>query len=114
MELLKFEEEGENNAPNDIDDDDNFDNTDLFCEEDDEEDKDLCSNCDENPIAHLVQPCGHMICTNTVKRNNSQSCGCRKYVQVKASAEDPKNENKASHESPNSQPNLTGVSSNLP
>ena len=64
MELLKeFEEEEENIAP---DDDDNYDNTDLFCEEDHEEDYDLCSGCDEKPIAHLVQPCGHMICTNCV------------------------------------------------
>ena len=114
MELLEFEEEEEINAPSDIDDDDISDNTDLFCQEDEEEDKDLCSNCDENPIAHLVQPCGLIVCTNCVKKNNSQLCGFRKYMQVKASAEDPKNENNASHESPNSQPNLTVVSSNSP
>ena len=78
MELLKeFEEEEENNAPHDIDDDDNYDNTDLFCEEDHEEDYDLCSDCDEKPIAHLVQPCGHMTCTNCVQKNYCQLCGCR-------------------------------------
>ena len=78
MELLKeFEEEEENNAPDDINDDDNYGSTDLFCEEDHDEDYDLCSGCDEKPIAHLVQPCGHMICTNCVQKNNCQLCGCR-------------------------------------
>ena len=78
MELLKeFEEEEETNAPDDIDDVDDCDNTDLFCEEDHEEDYDLCSGCFEKPIAHLVQPCGHMICTNCVQKNNCQLCGCR-------------------------------------
>ena len=78
MELLKeFEEEEENNAPDDIDDDDNYDNTDLFCEEDHEEDYDLCSSCDEKPIAHLVQTCGDKICTNCVQKNNCQIYGCR-------------------------------------
>ena len=38
MELMYFEKEEENNAPIDIDDDDIYDNTDLFYEEDDEED----------------------------------------------------------------------------
>ena len=75
MELLVFEEEEENKAPIDIDDDDNYDNTDLFCEEDDEEDYDLCSSCDKNPFPHLVQPSGHMICTNCFKKNNCQICG---------------------------------------
>ena len=32
---------------------------------------------DEKPIAHLIQPCGHMICTNCVQKNNCQLCGCR-------------------------------------
>ena len=32
---MEFEEEEENNAPIDIDDDDSYNNTDLFCEEDD-------------------------------------------------------------------------------
>ena len=50
-------------APDDVADDNNY-NSDLFCEEVGEEDCDLCSGCDEKPIAHLVQPCGHMICTN--------------------------------------------------
>ena len=78
MELLKeFEEEEENNALDDIDDDDNYYNTDLFCEEGREEDYDLCSGCDEKPFAHLVQPCGNMICTNCVQKNNGQLCGCR-------------------------------------
>ena len=78
IELLKeFEEEEENNAPDDIDDHDIYDSTDLFCEEDHEEDYDLCSGCDEKPIAQLVQPCGHMICTNCVQKNNCQLCGCR-------------------------------------
>ena len=61
----------------DIDDDDKYDNTDLFCEEDHEEDYDLCSGCDAKPIAHFVQPCGHKICTNCVQKNNCQLCGCR-------------------------------------
>ena len=69
MELLEFEEE-ENIAPIDVDDDDNYDHTDLFCEEDNEEDYNLCSNCDENPIAHLVQPCGHVISTDCFNKNN--------------------------------------------
>ena len=77
MELLEFEEEEENNAPIDTDDDDNYDNTDLFFEEVDEEDYDLCSSCDENCIVHLVQPCRHMNCTNCVKKKNCQLCGCR-------------------------------------
>ena len=34
------------------------------------------------------------------------------YLQVNASAEDPEKENKASHDSTNSQPNFTGVSIN--
>ena len=56
MELLKeFELEEESNAANKIDDDDNFDNTDLFSEEYDEEGYGFCSGCDENPFAHLVQ-----------------------------------------------------------
>ena len=38
MEMVECEKEEENNAPIDIDDDDSYDNTDLFCEEDDEED----------------------------------------------------------------------------
>ena len=38
MEMLEFEEEEESNAPIDIDDDDIYDNTDLFCEEDDGKD----------------------------------------------------------------------------
>ena len=78
MELLKEE----NNAPDDIDDDDdddddNYDITDLFCEEHHEEDYVLCSDCDKKPIAHLVQPCGHMICTNYVQKNKCHLCGCR-------------------------------------
>ena len=77
MELLELEKEEENNAHIDINDDDSYDNTVLFCEEDDEEDYDFCSSCDENPFAHLVQPCGHMTCTNFVKKNNCQLCGCR-------------------------------------
>ena len=41
VELLKkFEEEEEENAPGDFDDDNNYDNTDLFCEEDHEKDYD--------------------------------------------------------------------------
>ena len=77
MELLEFEEEEENIAPIDIDDDHNYDNTDLFCEEDDEEDYDLCSGCDGNPFAHLIQPCAHMICTSCVRTNNCKLYGCR-------------------------------------
>ena len=80
MELLQFEEEEENNAPIDIDYDDNYDDTDLFCEEDDEEKSDLCSGCDENLFAHLVQPCGHMICINCVKKNIRQLCGLYKLA----------------------------------
>ena len=76
MELLKeFEKAERNHAPDDIGDDDNY-NTDLFLEED-HKDYDLCSGCDEKPFAHLVQPCGHMICTNCVQRNYCQLCGCR-------------------------------------
>ena len=72
MELLEFGEDEKNTAAIDNDDDDNFDNTDLFCVEDDKEEYDLCSGCGENLIAHIVQPCGHMICTNCVKKNNWQ------------------------------------------
>ena len=77
--LLEFEEEEESNdnAPIYIDDGDNYDETDLFCEEDDEKDNDLCARSDENPIAHLVQPFGHLICPNCVKKNNCQFCGWR-------------------------------------
>ena len=89
IELLKeFKEEEENNAPNVIDDDNNFDNKDLFCEEEDEEDYDLCSGCDENPNAHLVQPCGHMICVNCVEKNNCQLFGCRIYINITIDLDD--------------------------
>ena len=78
MELLKeFEEEKENNAADDLDDDDFYDSSNLFCEEVDEEEYDLCSGCYEKPIAHLVQTCGHMICATCVKNNKCQSCGCQ-------------------------------------
>ena len=43
MGLLEFEGEERNVASIDIDDADNCDNTDLVCEEDYEEDYDLCS-----------------------------------------------------------------------
>ena len=67
MELLKkFEEEEESNALDDVADDNNC-NNDVFREEVDGEDYDLCSGCDEKPFAHLVQPCGHMNCTNCVQ-----------------------------------------------
>ena len=70
MELLEYGEE-ESNAPTDIDDDDvKYEYTDLFCEDDDEEDYDLCSSYVENPFAHLVQARGHIICINCVKKNN--------------------------------------------
>ena len=71
MELLGFEEGEENNAPIDFDDGDDYDDE----EEDDEEDNDLYSGCYENPIAKLLQPCGHMIFPNCVKKNNCQICG---------------------------------------
>ena len=71
-ELLEFEKKEENNAQIDFDDEDKYDNSDLLCEEDDEEDYDLFSGCDKNPIAHFVQPCGHIICINCVKKNNSR------------------------------------------
>ena len=69
IKFLEFEEEEENNSPTDFDDD-GFDNTDLFCDEDDEEDYVLCSGCDENLFAHLGQLCSHMISTNCVIKNN--------------------------------------------
>ena len=72
-ELLEFEVEEENSTPINIEDDDNHDITYLFCEED----YDLCSGCESNRIAHIVQPCGHMICTNCVKKNNCRIRGCR-------------------------------------
>ena len=50
MELLEFEEEEENIAFIDIHDV----NTDLFFEEDKEDVFDLISNCDGNPVSHLV------------------------------------------------------------
>ena len=78
MEMLEFEEEEENNFLIDSNDDDIYDITDLFCEEDDEKESDLWLSCDKNPSAHLVQPCGHMICTNCVKKNNHKFCGSRK------------------------------------
>ena len=76
MELLEFEEGEDNIAPIQIDDNDNYDDTDLFYEEDDEE-NDLCSSCDENLIAHLVQACVHRNFPSCVKKNNCQLCGCR-------------------------------------
>ena len=69
MELLEFEEDGENNAPIDIEDDDNYDDTDPFCKEVDEEDCDLCSGFVENRFAYVFQPCGHMICTSCAKKS---------------------------------------------
>ena len=77
MELLDFEQ---TNPPIDMDDDDNCDNSVLSCEEDDEEDYDLCSSCDGNLFPRLVQPCGHMIFTNFVKKNNCQLCGFYKLA----------------------------------
>ena len=74
---MEFEEEDEVNAPIDFDDDDNYDKTDLFCVGDDKEDNDFYSGSNEKPIAHLVQPCGHLICPNCVKKSNCQFCGCR-------------------------------------
>ena len=72
MEVLKkFEGEEKNNAPDDVDGDDSHNNRDLFCEEVDEEDYDLCSGCNEKPIAHLLQPWGHTICSNCVTNKNS-------------------------------------------
>ena len=69
MKLLEFEEEEEIFAAIDIDNDDNYDNTDVFCEEDDtEENYDFCPSCQWNPIVHLLQQCGHMICINCVKK----------------------------------------------
>ena len=68
MKLLKEFEEEEKNAPDDVADDNNYDNKDVFCEEVDEEDYDLCSGCDEKPIANLVQPGRRMICTNCVQK----------------------------------------------
>ena len=77
MELSEFELEEKNDAPIDIDDDDKYDDTDLFNEEDNEEDYDLCPGSDENTFVHLVQTCGHVNCTNCLKRNNFHLCGCR-------------------------------------
>ena len=86
MEFQKeFEEEEENNPPDDEDDDNN---SDLLCEEDDEEDYDLCSGCDEKPIAHLVQPCGHMLCVNCVKKKKCQLCGSQIFNNVTIDFED--------------------------
>ena len=69
MKFLGIEEEEENNAHIGIDDeDDNYDNTDLFCEQADGDDYNLCSGCDENVTVHLVQPCGYLICTTCVKK----------------------------------------------
>ena len=80
IELLELEGEEEKNTPTDIDYDHKFDRTDLFCEEDDEKDYDLCSGCDENRSAHLNQPCGHMISTNCVKKNNCPLRGLYKLA----------------------------------
>ena len=77
MELLEFEEQEENKAPIDIDDDDNYDDTDLYCEDVDKKDYNLYSSCDENPSAYLVQQCGHMIWTNCVLKTHCQLWGCR-------------------------------------
>ena len=88
MGLLEFEEEEENNAPLDIDVDDNYDINDQFWEEDDEEGYNLCLGCDENPFAHLVQPCGHMICTNCVKKNKCQFCRCRRSNNITIGIDD--------------------------
>ena len=88
MKLLAFEEEEENCAPIAIDDDDKYDNTDLFCEEDDEEDNDLCSGCDENPMVHLVQTCGFTVCTNCVKKNNCQLRGCPRSNNITIALDD--------------------------
>ena len=55
MELLKkAEEEEENNAPDDVADDNNYDKSDLFCEEVDEEDYGLCSGCGEKPVVPIL------------------------------------------------------------
>ena len=69
MKFLEVEEEEENIAHIGInDEDDNYDNTDLLCEQDDGDDYNLCSGCDENLTAHLVQPGGYLIRTNCVKK----------------------------------------------
>ena len=60
----------------------------IQCEEDDEEDYDLCSGCDEKPIAHLVQPRGHMLCVNCVKKKKCQLCGSQIFNNVTIDFED--------------------------
>ena len=88
MELLESEEEKENNSPIHIANDDNYDDTDLFCEAVEEEDYNLCSGCNENPFAQLVQPWGHMICTNCVKKTNCQLCLCQKSNNITIDLDD--------------------------
>ena len=77
LEIEEEEEEEENFAAICNDDvDDNYDNTDIFCEQDGEEDYDLCSGCDENSYC---PPCATMRAydfTNCVKKSNCQFCGC--------------------------------------
>ena len=75
--LLEFEQGEEINAPIVFDDDNNYDNPDLLCEEDDEEGYKFCSSCDENPFGHLVQPAAQTICIKFFKKSNSQLYGCR-------------------------------------
>ena len=53
MELLEFGEEEENIAPTYIDED-NYDNTTVSCERDDEKYYNLSSSFDENAFAQLV------------------------------------------------------------
>ena len=53
MELLEFGEEEENIAHTYIDEE-NYDNTTVFCDQDDEKYYNLCSSFDENSFAQLV------------------------------------------------------------
>ena len=74
---MDYAEEEENNAPDDVDDDGNHNSSDLFCEEV-EEVYGLCSGFEGKPSTYFVQPCGHMICSNCLKRKNWNLCGCQK------------------------------------
>ena len=58
IELLKEFEEEENNAPDDVVDDDNYLSSDLFFEEVDGKDYDLCSGCDGNLFSTLSNRAG--------------------------------------------------------
>ena len=73
MQNCKMNDENENTQPHDEQAMEEID--DLVCRESDEEDFGLCSGCDNLPISVIIQPCGHMVCSDCAKLKDCKFCG---------------------------------------